>query len=139
MGALYETGAERTIRVLFSHLNAFIFAASHLTRLDPAAGGGLSRDRLAEFGRDLLARLQRFAPTGPTDASDEEFGDGIRAFARAYAGRSDDLAAELNTFIAEMRKPTGRRRALGYAKDLLDIIVGKFFEAGIRVMVKPEG
>ncbi len=139
MGALDETGAERTIRVLFSHLNAFIFAASQLTRLDPAAGGGLSRDRLAEIGRDLLARLQRFAPTGPSDVSDQEFADGVRVFARAYAGRSDDLAAELETFIAEMRKPTRRRRTLGYAKDLLDIIVGKIFEAGIRVVIKPEG
>jgi hypothetical protein len=138
-GALYETGPERTIRVLFSHLNAFVFAASHLTRLDPAAGGGLDRDRLAAFGRDLLSRLQQFAPTGPRDDSDAEFAAAVRVFARAYAGRSADLAAELEAFVAEMRKPTGRRRALGYAKDLLDIIVGKLFEAGIRVMIKPEG
>ena len=138
-GALFETGTERTIRVLFSHLNSFIFSASRLARLDPTASGVVGRDRLAEFARRLLSRLEGFAPTGPEDDSDDEFTAGVRVFARAYAGRFDNLTAELDGFVAEMRKPTRSQRALGYVKDLLDIIVGKIFEAGIRVMIKPEG
>jgi hypothetical protein len=137
-GALDETGTERTIRVLFSHLNALIYASARLARADPGRGDGIGRDRLAAFAQQTLERLEKIDPGGPEADSDTEFSAGVRAFAQAYAGRFDNLFVELERFIAEMRKPTRTRRTLGFAKDLLDIITSKIVEAMLRLAIKPE-
>ena len=137
MGALFETSLERAIRVLFSHLNAVIFAASHAIRTDFGEAGQADRKRVADLLGRTMQRLQQLSEAD--DEDDEEFVAALRAFARAHAGRLDDLFASIDRQTEALRKPPTGKGLIAYGKDLLDTILKKAIEVGVEEVLKPGG
>jgi hypothetical protein len=137
MGALFETSPERAVRVLFGHLNAVIFAASHAARADLGETGQAGRDRIADLLDRTMRRLQDLSESA--DENDEEYAAALRAFGRAHAGRLDDLFATIERQSEVLRKPATSKGLIAYGKSLLDTILKKAVEVGVEKALKPGG
>jgi hypothetical protein len=137
MGALFETSPERAVRVLFSHLNAVIFAASHAARADLGERGRAGRERIADLLDRTMRRLQELSESDEED--DQEFAAALGAFARAHAGRLDDLFATIERQSEALHRPATGKGLIAYGKSLLDTILKKAIEVGVEKALKPGG
>ena len=86
-----ETAEERAVRVLFAHLHALIFAQSHFVRAEAVLDFG-GRQPLHDALGAMLERLQGLEPSDPNDNADSAFAAALTVWAKAYKGRTDELA-----------------------------------------------
>jgi hypothetical protein len=70
----------------------------------------------------MIDRFSRFAQVDGTVA-DKEFSEGMKLFAKAYAGRVDDLVDKLQELSAQWNKPTTLETCMAYFKAIQDVIV----------------
>jgi hypothetical protein len=138
-GVLDESADERAVRVLFSHMNALLFAESHFLRTRENLRLG-NRSSLRDAIRDMLARFESLGPTGPEAENDKEFAAAIKMFAAAYAGRPEDLAAKIEEVATELAKPSAAGRIGTAIKEgaqwLVELVVKTGVEAAVKTTVK---
>lgn len=116
-----EPASERVTRVLFAHLNAVLFAHSHFVKSGQAIAGFSERNVLRHAVTKMIDRFSRFAQVDESLA-DKEFPEGMKLFAKAYAGRIDELVASLQELSEEWNKPTTLESCKQYFKGLSDLI-----------------
>lgn len=121
--AMQESPAERAVRVLFSHLNAVIFAHAHFMKVNESAGLSAKRSVLKAATKRMIDRFGNFSSTAPQADSDELFSAAVKAFAAAYVGRLDELAEKLGTLAEQFNTPTATERAKDYAQSIFELIV----------------
>jgi len=131
-----ETPTERATRVLFSHLNSFIFALNHLTSLEDDLE---RRDRKAaalDLTNRLQERLASFSPTGPIAEGDDDFSAALRGFGATYKGRTEELTARLKELGDELAKPSSARRGLDYLRGLFELTLTTAVKTSVEVVMK---
>ena len=117
-----ESASERITRVLFAHLNSILFAHSHFVKTGQSIGDFNARNVLRHVVTRMIDRFSRFAQVDGTVA-DKEFSEGMKLFAKAYAGRVDDLVDKLQELSAQWNKPTTLETCMAYFKAIQDVIV----------------
>jgi hypothetical protein len=116
-----ESASERVTRVLFAHLNAVIFAHSHFVKTGQSIGGLSERNVLRHAVTKMIDRFSRFVQVDGSVA-DKEFTEGMKLFAKAYAGRIDELVAKLQELSAEWNKPTTIESCKQYFKGMTELV-----------------
>ena len=116
-----ESASERVTRVLFAHLNAVIFAHSHFVKTGQSIGGLSERNVLRHAVTKMIDRFSRFAQVDGSVA-DKEFTEGMKLFAKAYAGRIDEFVAKLQELSAEWNKPTTIESCKQYFKGMTELV-----------------
>jgi hypothetical protein len=134
---LDESAKERAIRVIFSHMNALLFAESHFLRVQKDLNLG-TRSALGSAVKDMLARFHRI--TGPEADNDKEFAAATKVFAAAYDGRPEELVAKIEELAVELAKPS-TARAVGAAfknsmQWLVELVVKTGIETGVKSAMK---
>jgi hypothetical protein len=130
-----ETVQERVTRVLFAHLNSLIFAYAQLQEIGSSIAGKTSREILRAAVKTMIDRLATFKQT---DTGDREvaFSEGLQIFAKAYAGRIDELATKLETLSVEWNKPTKFERLSEYLKGVHDLVIKTGVDKTIDISLK---
>lgn len=135
-GTLDEPSPERAVRVIFAHLNAFVFALSRLERIRDDDAAGIDEALARQVVPRLIERLANYAPSGPAANGDDLLAAALRAFGEAYRGRAEALATALGAYMAELNKPTAMRNLANYAQSMLELIVTTAVKAGVETMAK---
>lgn len=136
--AMDEAPEERAVRVLFSHLNSLIYAISHfLHHEDGGLKGQLSRNDLRAAVDRMIARTAKFVPTAPEASNDEAFEKAITAFGRAYAGRVDELFAQLTEFAKSAHERTTGEKIMDYGKALFELGFTTAVQSATETAIKP--
>jgi hypothetical protein len=135
-GTLDEPSDERAIRVIFAHLNAFVFALSQLERLHDNDAARIDPAAAKDVVPKLVERLATYAPSGPIAVGDDLLAAALRAFGEAYKGRAEALSATLNDYLIELNKPTAMRSVISYAQSMLELIITTAVKAGIQATLK---
>jgi hypothetical protein len=126
-----ETSNERVTRVLFAHLNALLFAHSHFVRTGQLIAGLSERNFLRHAVTKMIDRFSRFSQVDGSLA-DKEFTEGMKLFAKAYAGRIDELVARLQELSAEWNKPTTLESFSQYSKGMIEMIT----KTAVKTMIE---
>jgi hypothetical protein len=116
-----EPASERVTRLLFAHINAMLFAHSQFVKTGRSIGGFSERNVLRHAVAKMIERFNRFAQI-ENSVADKEFAEGMRLFAKAYAGRIDELVTKLQELSAEWNKPTTLESCKHYFKGMNDLI-----------------
>jgi hypothetical protein len=134
-----EGTKERAIRVIFSHMNALLYAESHFVKVNKALKLG-TRSALASAVKDMLARFERVGLSGPKAENDIEVDAAIKVFAKAYAGRPDELIEKLEVLAMELAKPSTGATVIGgvvnYVKGLIELVVTTGVKAAVQGAIK---
>jgi hypothetical protein len=138
-GTLDEPSPERAVRVIFAHLNSFIFALSHLVRTREVAGARIDEELARSVVPKLVERLSSYSPSGPTANGDELLAAALRAFGETYRGKSETLVETLGAYLTELNKPTATRNLANYTKSLIDLVITTAVKAGVEATVKKYG
>jgi hypothetical protein len=138
-GVCDEPAEERLIRVLFSHINALIFAADRYLHAPRDGGDAVSRARLAELISETIRRLGKFDPDELEDAVDVQFAQGIRAFANAEAGRMESLLAKLEELRIEAMRPTTGKKMLDAGFNLVKWLTEISVRTAVEKSIRPDG
>jgi hypothetical protein len=134
-----EPGAERAVRVLFSHLNALIFALGQALVFEKEHGNGAIRASVVQVLGDAIQKLKSFTSIGPKDKNDDDFSGAVRTFASAYEGRIDELVMRLQRLADQLNKPGTVGKALAYLKSLLELVITTSIKAGVEAATKVPG
>jgi hypothetical protein len=116
-----EAASERVTRVLFAHLNLLLFADSHFLKTGHSIAGLSERNVLRHAVAKMIDRFSQFTQLDP-GVADKEFAEGMRLFAKAYAGRIDEPVAKLQDLSAEWNKPTTLESCKRYFTGLVELI-----------------
>lgn len=138
-GAAQETGQERAVRVLFAHLNSLIFGLSKLVGARKDGLPGIKIEDERTLVAHTIERLSRFSPTGPKNDDDAAFSEALIGFARSYDGRVDELTTKLKALAEELKKPTAKEAAKGYANWVVELVIGKATETAVGAAIKQQG
>jgi len=138
-GTFDERPAERVIRVIFSHLNAFIFAASCYKGAFDMKGTGTDRKRLADLLANTMRRLGKFRPDELEDPVDRQFAESVRAFSEGHAGRLDSLLIQLEGLIVETQRPSTLARIADKGGRLVKWVAEIAVKEAVDKMIKPDG
>jgi hypothetical protein len=130
-GAHEEAGEERAVRVLFSHLNALMFAHSHFLAVEKTLDLG-GRAPLKEAVDDMISRLQHFTETAPADDNDAEFSAAMKVWGKAFEGRADELVAKLSDLSQNAAKPGPVQVGLQWLNSVFQLVV----KTGVESMVE---
>ncbi|HUZ73563.1 MAG TPA: hypothetical protein VMU87_11300 [Stellaceae bacterium] len=136
-GVRDESAGERVTRVLFAHLNALLFAHAQFVKAGREISGLNGRDVLRAAISKMIERFGRFSQIEDNE-TDKGFAEGMRLFARAYAGRIDDLVAKLHDLSAEWNKPTTVESFKRYAKALHDLILTTAVKTMVAKALEPK-
>lgn len=123
-----EPPAERARRVLFAHLNAMLFAYSHLVSVaDPKE---IARHRLGlrDLTEKMLKRFESLKPD-PDNAHDAEFAGALAAFSAAYTGRVDELTDRLQSLADQAAEESKTGKVFNWGRSLFEQIMIKSAEA----------
>jgi hypothetical protein len=134
-GTKEETVQERITRVLFAHLNSLIFACAQLQEIGSSIAGKTNREILRAAVKTMIDRLATFKQTD-TANRDLAFSEGLQTFAKAYAGRIDELATKLEALSVEWNKPTKFERFSEYLKGVHDLVIRTGVEKTIDINLK---
>lgn len=121
-----ETPQERITRVLFAHLNSLIFAYAQLEERGAPISNKTNREILRTAIKRMIDRLAKFNQDAPV--KDAAFSEGLRSFAKAYAGRVEELGTKLEVLSVEWNKPTKFERFGEYLKGVHDLIIRSIVE-----------
>jgi hypothetical protein len=135
-GTREETGQERVTRVLFAHLNSLIFAYSRLQEAGPSIAGKSNHEILRSAAKTMIERLNAFKANTQHPSRDNSFSEGLLSFARAYAGRLDELTVKLEALAAEWNRPTRIERFSDYIKGVHDLIIKTSVEKTVDIASK---
>lgn len=130
-----ESASERVTRVLFAHLNSLLFAHSQFVKTGRTIGGFNVRNALRGAIAKMMGRFGRFAQIDDS-VTDKEFADGVKLFAKAHAGRIDELLTKLQDLSTEWNKPTTLESFRHYFKGVLDLIVMTTAKAVVETTMK---
>jgi hypothetical protein len=130
-----ETSNERVTRVLFAHLNALLYAHSHFVRTGQLIAGLSERNFLRHAVTKMIDRFSRFSQVDGSLA-DEEFTEGMKLFAKAYAGHIDELVTRLQELSAEWNKPTTLESFSQYSKGMIEMITKTALKTMIETAAK---
>lgn len=123
-----EPPAERARRVLFAHLNAMLFAYSHLVSVADAKEITRRRLRLRDLTEKMLNRFQELKPD-PNSGEDAAFAEAMAAFSAAHTGRVDELTQRLQDLADQAAEETRRGKMFSWGKSLFEQVVIKSAEA----------
>lgn len=123
-----EPPTERARRVLFAHLNAMLFAYSHLISVTDANEIARRRLRLRDLTEKMLKRFANLVPD-PRNTEDADFAAAMAAFSAAYAGRIDELTQRLQNLADQAAKESRGGKAFSWGKSLFEQIIIKSAEA----------
>ncbi len=138
--ALHETAEERAVRVLFSHLNALIYALSHyIAHEDKGLKDHLSRAELRSGIDHMIDRMSRFIASAPMTHDDEAFGSALAAFAKTYAGRTHELFNQLDDLAKLAHEATTVEKIRAYAKSLFEMGLMQAVDTVTSAAVKSGG
>ena len=129
-----ELPHERARRVLFSHLNALLFANSHLVATMDAKEIARSRMQLRDLTGRMIARLEKMTAN---TAQDEPFVAAMQEFSSAYAGRIDQLVEKLEALEGDANAPGTMAKIGGYAKGLFELVTTTAVKAGVEATMQP--
>lgn len=130
-----ESASERAVRVLFSHMNALLFAESHFLRVNKDLKLG-TRSALGGAVKDMLTRFERVGPSGPEAANDKEFAEAIRTFSAAYAGRPEELVTKIEELAAELAQPSTARTVGIAVKNSIQWLIELVVKTGVQTSVQ---
>jgi hypothetical protein len=134
-GVQDETASERTTRVLFAHLNSLLFAHSAFVKSGNAIGGLNGREALRRAISNMIERLSRFTQVENSE-TDKAFTASMNLFAKAYAGRIDELVGKLQDLSTEWNKPTTLESFKRYFKGVHDLAVTAAVEKVVETTMK---
>lgn len=137
-GVLDEAPQERAVRILFSHLNALIFALSQAEASGAQSGRAHGRAAVLAQIDAAMARLARFR-LQPADGGDALIAAAFRAFGTAYAGRIEDLRGQLEALAEQLKAPTLADKAGGYLKGLVDLALTTGVKTAVEAGLKGAG
>jgi hypothetical protein len=123
-----EPAAERARRVLFSHLNAMLFAYSHLVGVADAKEIARHRLRLRDLTEKMLKRFEDLK-SDPDNANEAEFAGAMTAFSAAHAGRIDQLTHQLQSLADQAAEQSKAGKVFNWGRSLFEQIVIKSAEA----------
>lgn len=123
-----EPPAERARRVLFAHLNAMLFAYSHLVSVADAKEIARHRLRLRDLTEKMLKRFEGLKPDSE-NPDDAEFAGALAAFSAAHAGRVDELADRLQSLADEAAEQSKAGKVFNWGRSLFEQIMIKSAEA----------
>lgn len=134
-----ESAQERAVRVLFSHMNALLFAERHFLQVNEDLNLG-KRSALADAVKDMLSRFERLGPSGPEANNDKEFGEAMKIFAGTYADRSEKLVADIEVLAGELAKPSMTTTAGAAIKNsvqwLVELIVTTTVQTTVQAAIE---
>jgi hypothetical protein len=133
-----ETAEERAVRVLFAHLHALIFAQSHFLKVEAAMDLG-GRQPLHDAVTAMLKRLEDIAPSDPNDKAEKAFAEALAVWAKAYKGRTEELAAKLTELASLAEKGSLVTRGLSYMNSLLQLIITTGVKTAVELSLKGGG
>jgi len=134
-GTREETAQERITRVLFSHLNSLIFSYAKLQEIGPSVAGKSNRDILRKAVATMIDRLAKFKQDD-NEEKDPSLTEGLQTFAKAYAGRVDELSSNLEALSVDWNKPTIFQRLFDYGKGVHDLVIKTSVEKSIDIGMK---
>lgn len=123
-----EPSAERARRVLFSHLNAMLFAYSHLVSVADVKEIARRRLRLRDLTEKMLKRFEDLKPASD-NAEDAAFAGAMAAFSAAHAGRIDELTQRLQNLADQAAEESRGGKAFNWGRSLFEQILIKSAEA----------
>lgn len=123
-----ELPVERARRVLFSHLNAMLFAYSHLVGVSNGKEIARNRLRLRDLTEKMLKRFEDLKPD-PDSSDDAEFAGAMTAFSAAHAGRIDELVDRLQALADQAAERSKSDKTFSWMKSLFEQIMIKSAEA----------
>lgn len=129
-----ELPHERARRVLFSHLNALLFANSHLVGVMDPKEIARSRMELRDLTERMIKRIERMLAN---TADDEPFVAAMQEFSQAYAGRIDQLVERLEALAAAANTPGTLAKMGGYAKGLFELVTTTVVKAAVEGTMPP--
>lgn len=134
-GVRDEAANERVARVLFAHLNSLLFSHGKFVETGQSISGERSALRSA-----VEAMIQRFArlESGEGNAAEKEFADGMKLFAKSYAGRVDELVAKLQRLSKTLNSPTTLEKFKEYFKGVHDLMITSATKAATEQIMKPK-
>jgi hypothetical protein len=130
-----ESPSERVKRVLFAHLNALLFAHAHFVTTGPTMGSANKKAVLRTAIERMIQRFERFQQLETSD-KDAQFSDEMRLFAKANAGRIDELVAKLEELSEKWNQPTTSERAKGYFIGLYELTLKTTVETIVKTTMK---
>lgn len=122
-----EPPAERARRVLFAHLNAMLFAYSHLVSVADGKEIARHRLRLRDLTEKMLKRFEDLKPD-PDNADDAEFAGAITAFSAAHTGRIDELTDRLQSVADQAAEQSKAGKVFNWGRSLFEQIMIKSAE-----------
>jgi hypothetical protein len=133
-----ETAEERAVRVLFAHLHALIYAQGQFVKVEKVLDIG-GRQPLRDAVAAMLKRLEDFTPIDPNDEADSAFAAALMVWAKAYKGRTEELARRLAEIADAAAKPSLTQRGLSYMNSLLQVVITTGVKTAVEQSVKGAG
>jgi hypothetical protein len=137
-GSTNESARERTIRVIFSHLNSLAFTASKLAAAKDDFTATAKRAVLREAVSAMIHRLSQFKRIDD-NKFEKELEASINVYSTAYKGRIDYLTDQLNELSADWQKPNTLETSWNYVKRLHDLVIKTAVEKSIEIASKSSG
>ncbi len=132
MGAVNESAEERATRVLFSHMNALLFAEIHFLSINEKLQ--LRRSALRDAVQDMLQRLEQLGANGADDEKD--FSAAIRLFTQVYEGRTDELVDKLEELAKQTIAPSAVKAAGAAVGNYVQGIIELIIKTTVETVVK---
>lgn len=123
-----EPPEERAQRVLFAHLNAMLFAYSHLVKVVDEKEIVRRRLRLRDLTKKMLKRFEGLKPD-INNADDTAFAGAIAAFSAGHAGRIDGLVDRLQAIADKAGEEGQSGKVFNWVVELSEQILIKSAEA----------
>lgn len=123
-----EPGDERARRVLFSHLNAMLFAHSTLVSVADDKEITRHRLRLRDLTEKMLKRFEHLKPASE-NPYEAEFARALAAFSLAHAGRVDELTERLQSLADQAAEQSRAGKVFSWGRSLFEQIMIKSAEA----------
>jgi hypothetical protein len=123
-----EPANERARRVLFSHLNAMLFAYSHLVSVTDSKDIASQKLQLRDLTEKMLQRFENLKPDRDNQ-NDAQFSSALRAFSAAYAGRVGELTERLQSLADQAAEQSKTGKIFDWARSLFEQIIIKSAEA----------
>jgi hypothetical protein len=131
-----ESPIERARRVLFSHLASVLFAHDFLTRTMDIKDIAQHRLTLKELAGRAIARFEKLKVTAPETDEDDAFTEALSVFAKANAGRIDQLIDKLEEVKDEAGAPSRLEKVFSLARGISEYISTTAIKAAVESAMK---
>lgn len=131
-----ETPIERARRVLFSHLNAVLYANDFLTHTMDPKDIVEHRLTLRDLTERAIKRFEKLAVTAPKTDDEDAFTAALLVFAKANAGRIDELVEKLEGMHDKAGAPSRLEKIGTWVRGWTEFVTNAAVQASVESMMK---